>query len=197
MESKGIQSPFLYELPSPRTPPRISTRNIPKHDKHLKKLMEWPHDHQPSSSFYESPDSNTTKKKRMKSSQDHAQDSQTEVIPSSLPLSDDEAHVHRFSFRIAEKRKREQQSNGGGGSYTHPRDIAIAVRALESSIHSNETKIEKIKEHRNDLQKRMYRLQYLVSNDESDIRFYERTNMQLKTQREELQQQIFESKNNL
>ena len=77
-------------------------------------------------------------------------------------------------------------------SDTSPRDCAIAERTLEAGIHSNEEKIEKIKEHRDNLLKQLHRLHFLVSNDESDIRFYERANMQLKNQIEDLRQQAFE-----
>ena len=201
MDSKKGKQTFMYDLPSPLSPPRVSNRNISKsqpqesrQDKHAKKLMEWQHDHQPPSSYYESSDSNSSKRKKVNPSQHNAGGSQNEVIPSSIPESEYDAHVHRYSFRIAEKRKREQQSSGTVMSDTSPRDYAITVRTLETRIHSNETEMEKIKEHRDNLLKQLHRLHFLVSNDESDIRFYERANMQLKNQIEDLRQQAFEFK---
>lgn len=198
MESKGGKPTFLYDLPSPCTSPRVSTRNtskIPtpesKKDKNLNLPLEWPHDRQHTSSFFDSSASNACKKRKTKSSQDSVPDSQNEVIPSSLPASEDNAHGHRFSFRIADRREREKKSQGNS---TDPRDTAIAMRTLESNIYSNEVKMEKIKEHKSNLLKQIHRLQYLVLNDEADIRFYERTNIQLKTQREELQQRAFDTR---
>lgn len=198
MESKGSKSTFLYELPSPYASPRVSTRNTSKmptpeskKDKNLKKLMEWPHDHQPSSSFYDSTGSNASKKRKARFSQDSVPDSQNEVVPCSLPAAEYDVHGYRYSFRIAEKKEREKKSQEIN---TDPRDIDITMRTLESSIHSNEVKMEKIKDHRSDLLKQIHRIQYLVSNDEADIRFYERTNIQLKTQMEELKQRAFDTR---
>lgn len=72
-----------------------------------------------------------------------------------------------------------------------PYDIVVAVRTLDSSIHSNDMEIEKTKEHKSKLKREIERLYGLVSADNAAIRTYERANMQLKTQRETLQKRAF------
>jgi hypothetical protein len=110
---------------------------------------------------------------------------------------EEDAHAQRFSFRIAERMKRKQQFSGDDLGYTSPREYKNAVRTLEEKIHKNEIEIEKIKEKKSDLKKQIHRLQYLVLSKDADIRFFKRANIQLKTQKEDLQQQAFNLKYSL
>jgi hypothetical protein len=169
MDSKKAKPTFMYDLPSPRSLPRVSNRNTlkmqsqePKQEKYTRKHMEWPHDHQPPSSFYESSESNAGKRKRINSEQHSLSYSQSEVIPSSLQGYEEDAHAQRFSFRIAERMKRKQQFSGDDLGYTSPREYKNAVLSRDA-----------------------------------DIRFFKRANIQLKTQKEDLQQQAFNLKYSL
>ena len=203
MESKGGKPGFLYDIPNTSSTPAVSSRGNtkifrgdPKQTRRQQKLDSWPHDHQPPSSFYSSTESGQSKKLKSSASQDSVPDSQaddTEIVPSSLPQSGDEAaHMHRFSSRLMEKDLQCSKSKWGAGSSKEDADTAI--RTLESSIHENDLEIEKTKEHRSKLLKEITRLQDLASTDESVIRTYERANMSLKSRKEEIKKRKFASR---
>jgi hypothetical protein len=200
MGSRGVKSTFLYELPSPCTSPIISTRNTMKNqapdakqDKIAKRMAEWPHDHQPPSSFYNSTRSSCDKKIKRQSSQDSVPATQTEdsdFVPCSLAQSDGVARQQRFSPRLVQK-DRERVRQGRKATSSKER-VNIAVRTLERSIHKNDLQIEQTEEHKMILMKEIKQLQDRVAQDESVIRTYKRANMQLKTQREELRKRAFD-----
>lgn len=199
MQAREGKTAFLYEIPEPiMSALGVSNRNNTKtqntecrQDRAIRKHAEWPHDRQPpeTSTFYPSPRSSGEKRRKTSPSQESVPNSQTddEVVKSSLPdakATEPPGIGPRFSSRLVSKGL--QRS-----TFRAKEHAGVAVRTLESSMHANDLEIEKIKEHRSKLIKEIKRLQDLVSNDDAVVRTYERANMDLKSQKENIQKSAF------
>lgn len=194
MDKQSLRSPFMYTIPLPCTPPKVSSRNNIKADtaetkqeRAKRSQDEWLRYAAPvqTSTHFPPPEASGIAKTRKQHARELSQETSDEVVTCTPGLELDNAAPRRCSSRLVGR----APSKGGS---SRSESIDFTIRMLESNIHKNREHIHAIKERRGQLTRRISELSDQVHSSNTEIRAIESTNMQLETQSELLKEHVFE-----